>query len=164
VKRSSPPVRSAMVRAIWYPYRRSSASTDRIANSALPRFIFETIIIASTIGILHIGSRSVKGVEVQLYFPKEKLALRPSTRSGVGTVILRSAARRSSAHGGRHRPHARKPLQSGGSPRIHAGEERFSAPKKASCLTMRLSAGHFGASRSSRSILELGLKNPIWLC
>ncbi len=44
-------------------------------------------------------------------------------------------------------------LHFGGSPRIHAGEERLSAPKTPPFLTMRFSAGHFAATASSRSIL-----------
>jgi hypothetical protein len=38
-----------------------------MANSALPRFILETVIIAPSIGILYIRACRVKGTEVQLF-------------------------------------------------------------------------------------------------
>ena len=46
--------------------------------------------------------------------------------------------------------HARQLLQLGGSSRIHAGEERFSAPKKRRNLMMCFSAGHFAVNHAPR--------------
>jgi len=91
-----------------------------------------------------------------------------------GLMRVRGIPKRDRAGPVSPRIHARKPLPRVGAPAFTLGSlcrgrqlphscggGALQRSEKSVFLAMRFSAGHFGASQSSRSILELGLSNPI---